>query len=66
MHALGIQFRVIFLYIVYSPHYEGSFGFRFLCIVDFELIVRALVIEIFSVLIIEIQRFLLIDSCAIL
>ena len=30
------------LYIVHSPHYEGSsFGFRFLRIADFELIVRA-------------------------
>ena len=31
-----------FLYIVHSPHYEGSsFRFIFLCIADFELIVRA-------------------------
>ena len=66
-HDYGIRVRVIFLYIVLSPHYEGpSFGFRFLHIADFELIVRALVTELFSALIIEIHWFLLIDSCAIL
>ena len=51
-HDFGIRVRVFFLYIVRSPHYEGpSFAFRFLHIANFELIVRALVTEIFSALI---------------